>query len=88
VSSLSLSSQCQAEVISRSMGLQFSMQSMADLAKYIVTIILSRPQQFRWASLISFLSVCAGVFSYCIYVKKERKHLFHPEWIPLLRKAV
>ncbi|KAJ7839630.1 Ferroporti-1 [Mycena leptocephala] len=35
-------------------ALQFSMQSGADLLKYVLTMILSRPADFRWAGLVSF----------------------------------
>ena len=70
------------------MGLQFSLQNIADLVKYIVTIILSQPRQFRWAALVSFISVCMGVCSYVVYVKRERGHILHLEKIPLLRKYV
>lgn len=48
------------------MGLQFSMQNMADLLKYVVTMILSQPVQFRWAALISFVAVFLGVISYTV----------------------
>lgn len=70
------------------MGLQFSLQNVADLLKYVVTIVLSQPRQFRWAALVSFVSVCFGVFSYSVYVKRERGHVIHFEKIPLLRKYV
>lgn len=50
------------------MGLQFSMQNMADLLKYVVTMILSRPSQFRWATLISFMAVFLGVVSYAVSI--------------------
>lgn len=70
----------------RFMGLQFSLQNVADLLKYILTIILSRPDQFRWTALASFISVCFGVFSYALFVKKDRGHVFHLEKVPLLRK--
>lgn len=70
----------------RFMGLQFSLQNVADLLKYVLTIVLSRPDQFRWTALASFVSVCLGVFSYALFVKKERGHVFHLEKVPLLRK--
>jgi iron-regulated transporter 1 len=46
-------------------------------------MILSRPSQFRWAGLISFLSVWSGAMVYLLYLKNERGHIFHPpfEWI-------
>ncbi|KAJ6513536.1 hypothetical protein DFH09DRAFT_1374185 [Mycena vulgaris] len=64
-------------------ALQFTMQSGVDLLKYVLTMILSRPSQFRWAGLVSFLSVSSGAVVYLMYLKKERGHIFHPplEWI-------
>ncbi|KAJ7157945.1 Ferroporti-1 [Mycena crocata] len=64
-------------------ALQFTMQNVADLLKYVLTMILSRPSQFRWAGLVSFLSVSSGAMVYLVYLKKERGHIFHPplEWI-------
>ena len=52
------------------MGLQFSMLNIADLLKYVVTMILSQPQQFRWAALISFIAVCSGVATYAVRVQE------------------
>lgn len=48
------------------MGLQISLQNVADLAKYVVTLILSQPRQFRWAALVSFCSVCLAVGFYAV----------------------
>ncbi|KAJ7923457.1 Ferroporti-1 [Mycena leptocephala] len=64
-------------------ALQFSMQSGADLLKYVLTMILSRPADFRWAGLVSFMSVSSGAMVYLVYLKKERGHILHPpmEWI-------
>ncbi|KAJ7814800.1 hypothetical protein B0H13DRAFT_2463955 [Mycena leptocephala] len=53
-------------------ALQFSMQSGADLLKYVLTMILSRPADFRWAGLVSFMSVSSGAMVYLVYLKKER----------------
>ncbi|KAJ7736574.1 Ferroporti-1 [Mycena maculata] len=58
-------------------ALQFTMQNVADLLKYVLTMILSRPSQFRWAGLVSFLSVSSGAVVYLVYLKKERGHVFH-----------
>ncbi|GAA6008465.1 hypothetical protein JCM10207_007121 [Rhodosporidiobolus poonsookiae] len=70
------------------MALQFSLQNMLDLVKYVVTIVLSRPSQFKWAVLISFCSVFLGACSYLIYARKERGHLVHLSWTePLLKKV-
>ncbi|BGO90469.1 hypothetical protein NBRC10512_006745 [Rhodotorula toruloides] len=70
------------------MALQFSLQNVLDLVKYVVTIILHRPSQFKWAVVISFASVTAGALSYLVYARKERGHLVHLEWTEaLLRKT-
>ena len=58
-------------------ALQYTMQSVADLAKFVMTMILWEPFQFRWAALVSFMSVSAGALVYAVYVKKERGHIAH-----------
>lgn len=65
-------------------GLQFSMQNIADLLKYVLTIILSRPSQFRWAALVSFASVGIGAASYLVFLKRMRGHIVHKEWVESL----
>ncbi|BGP14826.1 hypothetical protein JCM10213_002735 [Rhodosporidiobolus nylandii] len=70
------------------MGLQFSLQNMLDLVKYVVTIVLSRPSQFKWAVVISFCSVALGAVSHLVYVRRERGHLVHLEWTGALLKKV
>ncbi|KAI0682075.1 polyketide synthase [Cytidiella melzeri] len=66
-------------------ALQYTMQSVADLAKFVMTMILWEPFQFRWAALVSFVSVSAGALVYMVYVKKERGHIAHlpvrMEWL-------
>ncbi|CAK5272924.1 unnamed protein product [Mycena citricolor] len=64
-------------------AIQFTMQNVADLLKYILTMILWRPSQFQWAGLVSFLSVSSGAIVYLAYLRKERGHIFHSphEWI-------
>ncbi|KAF7355702.1 Solute carrier family 40 protein [Mycena sanguinolenta] len=68
-------------------ALQFTMQNVADLLKYVLTMILSRPTQFRWAGLVSFLSVSSGAMVYLVYLKKERGHIFHSP-LNLIRKIL
>ncbi|CEQ41462.1 SPOSA6832_03178, partial [Sporobolomyces salmonicolor] len=66
--------------------MHFSLQNMLDLVKYIVTIILSRPAQFKWAVVISFASVVTGGLCYLKYVHRERGHIVHLEWTEHLLK--
>ncbi|GAA5962830.1 hypothetical protein JCM21900_004101 [Sporobolomyces salmonicolor] len=68
------------------MALQFSLQNMLDLVKYIVTIILSRPAQFKWAVVVSFASVIMGGLCYLKYMHRERGHIVHLEWTEHLLK--
>ncbi|KAJ7598880.1 Ferroporti-1 [Mycena floridula] len=67
-------------------GLQYTMQSIADLLKYILTMVLSRPSQFRYATLVSFCSVTTGAIVYTGYVKKERGHIIHVLRIDWIKK--
>ncbi|KAF7302611.1 Solute carrier family 40 protein [Mycena chlorophos] len=69
-------------------ALQFTMQSFADLLKYMLTMILSRPSQFRYATLVSFLSVLSGAAVYLVYLKKERGHVFHAPRVEWIRKIL
>ncbi|GAA6020003.1 hypothetical protein JCM8202_004950 [Rhodotorula sphaerocarpa] len=57
------------------MALQFSLQNLLDLVKYVVTMILNKPSQFKWAVVISFCAVVMGAACYLVYAKKERGHL-------------
>ncbi|KAF7321998.1 Solute carrier family 40 protein [Mycena kentingensis (nom. inval.)] len=65
-------------------ALQYTMQSVLTRnARYVLTMILSRPSQFRYASLVSFLGVLSGATVYLLYLKKERGHIFHSphDWL-------
>lgn len=60
---------------------QFAMQDIAQLLKYVTTMIFATPSVFKWAGLISFISVGCGAVSFAVYVVKERGHYFHvPTW--------
>jgi hypothetical protein len=65
------------------MALQFALQNIADLLRYVVTAICSQPSQFKIAAAVSEGSVILGALSYTIYVKRTRGHIFHLEWIRL-----
>lgn len=61
------------------------MQNVADLLKYALTIALSRPSQFRYVALVSFVATCAGAVCYALYVRRERGHLLHLDRLGLNR---
>ena len=57
--------------------------------QYVLTIALSKPSQFKYAALASFISVFAGASTYLMYVKRERGHILHHnvgDMIPLIRR--
>ncbi|GJJ15663.1 hypothetical protein Clacol_009941 [Clathrus columnatus] len=58
-------------------GLQYTMQNVMNLMKYILTMVLYRPSQFHWAAIVSFGSVSTAAMTYMVYVKKERGHITH-----------
>ena len=71
----------------------FYMRMVSELtvhrAQYVLTMALSKPSQFKYAALASFISVIAGASTYLLYVKKERGHVLHHnvgDMIPLLRR--
>ncbi|KAF8311246.1 hypothetical protein DL93DRAFT_1490841 [Clavulina sp. PMI_390] len=66
-------------------SLQFSLQNSADLLKYILTMVFWRPSDFKWTALFSFFSVLSGAATYSLYVRTERGHLFHFEWLSMKR---
>ncbi|KAG8963024.1 hypothetical protein FRC03_003520 [Tulasnella sp. 419] len=58
-------------------SLQIMMQNTAEILKYVIIMVFSKPSEFRWAALASFISVLTGAISYAIYVRRERGHLVH-----------
>lgn len=66
------------------------MQNMADLFKYIATMILSQPAQFRWAALISFIAVLLGVLSYTVgcTITKPYSQLIQQLHFPMIKVYV
>lgn len=58
-------------------GVQNSLNSMMDLLKFVLVIVLPWPQTFGILILLSFLFVVAGTCLYALYSRKTRGHLFH-----------
>ncbi len=44
-------------------------------------MVLSDPQQFRWAGLVSWIVVFFGGLLYGVYVYQSRGHIVHVAWI-------
>jgi len=62
-------------------ALQYTMQNVASLIKFSLTMVFWRPSQFRWAAVASFTCVSSGALVYMVYVKKTRGHIMHLDWI-------
>lgn len=60
-------------------SMESAFQNLFELLLYGSTIVFSRPDQFKYPTLISLLMVVASNFCYTIYVRKRRGHLLHPE---------
>lgn len=63
-------------------GVQNSLNSVMDMAKSILVIILPNPRTFGILIVISWLSVVIGYVMYCRYSRRKRGHLlpFHKQF--------
>jgi iron-regulated transporter 1 len=52
-------------------------QNAFELLSFASTIIFSRPEQFKWPSLISVGAVSSAWASYSLFVYMRRGHLLH-----------
>jgi iron-regulated transporter 1 len=60
-------------------GVEYSFVSLFELAQYIVTMILHRPEQFKWIALMSWIAVAISTIAYAGWVWRMRGHLVHWE---------
>ncbi|GLB41158.1 putative ferroportin1 (FPN1) [Lyophyllum shimeji] len=62
-------------------GLQYALQSFLDLFKYVMVIVLSKPSEFKYTATLSLGAVVAGACLYTYYLRWERGHLVHTDWL-------
>jgi iron-regulated transporter 1 len=62
-------------------GVEYSFASLFELSQFIMTIVLHRPEQFRWIALLSWTAVMTSTVAYAGWVWKMRGHLVHWERI-------
>jgi iron-regulated transporter 1 len=62
-------------------GVEYSFVALFELAQHVVTIILHRPEQFRWIALGSYSAVGISTLVYAAWVWRVRGHLVHWESI-------
>ncbi|KAK0713701.1 Ferroporti-1 [Lasiosphaeria miniovina] len=58
-------------------ALESSFQNLFELLSYAITVIFSRPDQFRFPVLVSIVAVYVSGGLYAVFVRKRRGHLFH-----------
>ncbi|GFP59438.1 solute carrier family 40 member 1 [Trichoderma asperellum] len=62
-------------------------QSAFELLAYTSTIVFSRPEQFKWPSLISTIAVASASSAYAAFVYLRRGHLLHLEALTCFLRA-
>lgn len=60
-------------------GVEYSFVSLFELGQHIMTIILHRPEQFKFIALVSWCAVAVSTLAYAGWVWKMRGHLVHWE---------
>ncbi|KAK0104551.1 hypothetical protein ONS95_004839 [Cadophora gregata] len=60
-------------------GVEYSFVSLFELAQNLIAIVLSRPQDFKWIALISWVAVAISTLMYATWVWRMRGHLVHWE---------
>jgi len=58
-------------------GVEYSFISLFELGQNILTVVLHRPEQFKWIALVSWAAVAISTFAYAGWVWKMRGHLVH-----------
>lgn len=58
-------------------SLEVSFQNFFELCSYASTIILARPDQFRYPVLLSAVAVLTAYILYASFVRQNRGHLIH-----------
>jgi iron-regulated transporter 1 len=60
-------------------GVEYSFVSLFELGQHILTIVLHRPEHFKWIALVSWIAVAISTVAYAGWVWKMRGHLVHWE---------
>lgn len=53
--------------------------SLFELGQWILGVIISKPEDFRWIALISVGAVALSAVMYAFWVRRQRGHLMHWE---------
>lgn len=69
-------------------SVEYSFVSFFTLIQYVITIVLHRPEQFKWVALMSLGAVSISTVMYAGWVWKIRGHLIHWEKVKKSCKCV
>lgn len=58
-------------------SVEAAFQNAFEICSYLSTILISRPDQFKWPTLISVIAVIAAGALYTSFVYSRRHHLLH-----------
>ncbi|KAK4100332.1 hypothetical protein N658DRAFT_508048 [Parathielavia hyrcaniae] len=76
----------EAEMRGAFSSVEAAWQNAFELLSFASTIVFSRPEQFKWPSLISVAAVASAWAAYTVFVYIRRGHLLHalrrPAWGP------
>ncbi|TKX22333.1 ferroportin1-like protein [Elsinoe australis] len=67
----------EAEGRGRFSSIEASFQNLFELCAFATTIVFSKPEQFKIPAVISAAATASAAFTYALYVRKRRGHLFH-----------
>lgn len=69
-------------------AVEYSFVSLFELGNHVMTIVLHRPEHFKWIALISLAAVTLSTVAYAGWVWKMRGHLVHWEKVGNVCKCV
>ncbi|KAJ6105270.1 hypothetical protein N7523_010080 [Penicillium sp. IBT 18751x] len=58
-------------------SIEAAWQNLFEICSYVSTIVFSRPDQFKWPALVSFIAVGFAGLLYAVFVRIQRGHLVH-----------
>lgn len=60
-------------------GVEYTFVSLFELAHHVITIVLHKPEQFKWIATMSLVAVTVSTVAYAGWVWRMRGHLVHWE---------
>lgn len=58
-------------------GVEYSFVSLFELAQFVITIVLHKPEQVKWIAAMGWIAVLVSIIAYAGWLWKMRGHLVH-----------